>query len=128
MRKTVECAAFTGKDFSDVIAVVLPTLLPKAMVNKVGSRISKELLSKIRNQPKAKVVRMSAFAKAERVYKNNLRLAGFSGKGRPSTTNILSAVNMMTSEELRDLELGKSRKWRNEIPAELSIGNSIKPF
>lgn len=128
MRKTLEAASFTGKDLNDIITSVLPTLLPKTMVAKVGSKISKELLFKLKNQPKAKVIRISEYTKALDAYKNNLRLAGYTGKGRPTTSQIFSSVSMNTSQELRVLETGRSRKWRNELPAEFSIGNTVKPF
>lgn len=104
MKEVTLTLSSTG--LSDILDSVL-TALPKAERAK-AKRVA--LKNALLRQPKATKIRtVSKRALAQQVYKNNLRTLGYVGgvgKGAPKSEIRQSAMDMMSTSELRDLGYG----------------------
>lgn len=127
MSSTVATATFSGVDLTDAITSALEAAaLPKRTANAIKKAATASLVKKLQAQTKAaRVVRKSSFSLALETYKKNLNdIRGGARKGRPFTEHVESALNRLTSEELRALELGRSHRFRKEAPASMVVSNS----
>ena len=105
----------TSKHLADIFDSVLPTMKKAERAKITKAAIKNALL----RQPKATVVKtrsISQFTLALESFKTNLKDAGYTGKGAPTSAMRQSALDRLTTGELKVLGFGTSTKFCKTAP------------